>query len=190
METIIETARLRLRTWTDRDRKEFRRMNADPDVMKYLPAPLSGRESDLFLESIRSLMDRNGFGLWAVETRETGEFIGFTGLHPANFESPFTPCIEIGWRLKKDAWGNGYATEGARQCLEYGFRQAGLREICSFTSRLNIRSEKVMKRIGLIKRGEFDPPGLKPGDPLRPHVLYGITAKEYSALIYYGDGSA
>lgn len=113
----IETARLRLRDWQEADFELFSRMNADEEVMKFFPKTLSKEESDAFAKAIIAEIKENGFGLYAVEVKETNEFIGFIGFHRATFESDFTPCIEIGWRLKKEVWGRGYATEGAKACL-------------------------------------------------------------------------
>jgi ribosomal-protein-alanine N-acetyltransferase len=153
-------------------------MNADPAVMEYFPEPLSRRQSDGLVEAIEAGFEAHGFGLWALEVRATGEFIGFTGLAVPEFEADFTPAVEVGWRLARSAWGSGYATEAARAVLGFGFGEAGLTEIVSFTTSANHRSRAVMERIGMSHDPEddFDYPGMPMGHPLRPHVLYRIAA--------------
>src|SRR5689334_12753197 len=153
-------------------------MNADPRVMEFFPAPLSREESDALITRIEAGFDRHGFGLWALEVRETGEFIGFTGLAPPEFEAHFTPAVEVGWRLAAPAWGRGYATEAARAAIAFGFERAGLEEIVSMTSVLNERSRAVMERLGMSRdpADDFDHPGIPAGHPLRRHVLYRLSA--------------
>jgi ribosomal-protein-alanine N-acetyltransferase len=170
----LRTPRLTLRRWRDEDREPFAAMNADPRVMEFFVAPLSSGESDALVGRIEAGFDRDGFGLWALEVRETGEFIGFTGLAPPEFEAHFTPAVEVGWRLAAPAWGRGYATEAARAALGFGFERAGLEEIVSMTSAVNERSRAVMERLGMRRdpADDFDHPGVPPGHPLRPHVLY------------------
>ncbi|HUI29421.1 MAG TPA: GNAT family N-acetyltransferase [Candidatus Acidoferrales bacterium] len=179
MKCIIETERLCIRRWTDADRIEFRKMNSDPQVMEYFPNSLKSEESDQFLERIVKNMDENGYGLWAVETKKDRGFIGFTGFNLTTFRSDFTPCVEIGWRLRKEAWGKGYATEGARACLRYGFDEFQFTEVYSFTSLLNWRSIKVMERIGMERVREFDHPNIKEGHRLRRHVLFRLFRSDY-----------
>jgi RimJ/RimL family protein N-acetyltransferase len=151
-------------------------MNADPAVMEHFPGTLSRRESDALVERIEAGFEANGFGLWALEVRATGEFIGFAGLDVPEFEAHFTPAVEIGWRLARSAWGHGYATEAGRAALAYGFEQAGLEEIVSFTTVANRRSRAVMERLGMSHdpADDFDHPRLPPGHPQRLHVLYRI----------------
>jgi ribosomal-protein-alanine N-acetyltransferase len=146
--------------------------------MEHFPVKLSRGESDGLVERIEAGFEANGFGLWALEVRDTGEFIGFTGLAVPEFEADFTPAVEIGWRLARSAWGRGYATEAARAVLRFGFEEAELTEVVSFTAPANHRSRAVMERIGMSHdpRGDFDHPGLPAGHPLRPHVLYRIAA--------------
>lgn len=170
----IETSRLKLRDWKDSDLEPFRQLNADEEVMKFFPKTLSKEESDGFCQAIITEIKECGFGLYAVEMKETKEFIGFIGFHRATFESDFTPCIEIGWRLKKEAWGKGYATEGAKACLEYGFEELGFDEIFSFTADINEPSKQVMRKIGLGFVKEFDHPKVNPESMLRKHVLYYV----------------
>jgi len=146
--------------------------------MEHFPELLGRRQSDELVERVEAGFAEHGFGLWALEVRETEEFIGFTGLAVPEFEAHFTPAVEVGWRLARSAWGNGYATEAARAALQFGFEEAGLSEIVSFAVPANRRSRAVMERIGMSRdpRDDFDHPGLLPGHPLRPHVLYRIAA--------------
>ena len=118
----ITTDRLVLRRWRDEDREPFAALNADPDVMRYFPRPLARQESDGLVERIEARFEALGIGLWAVERREDGRFLGFTGLAPATFEAPFTPAIEVGWRYARSAWGHGYATEAGRAALRFRLR--------------------------------------------------------------------
>ncbi len=176
---IIETERLILRSWKSEDYIEFRKINADPEVMRYFPKVLDADESDQFAERIHADLKLNGYGLFAAEEKSSGSFIGFIGFKEANFEADFTPCVEIGWRLCKRAWGKGYATEGARACLANAFENFGLEAIYSFTATINRPSENVMKKIGMKKIGEFDHPRLEPTSPLLRHVLYRYEKKDY-----------
>ncbi len=177
---IIETPRLLLRTWKEDDLHTFRQMNADREVMRYFPATLTSAETDRFYNAIQTEFLTCGYGWYAVEDKENREFIGFIGLHRATFAADFTPCTEIGWRLKKEAWGKGYATEGAAACLNYGFNACKLSEIFSFTAEINQPSQRVMNKIGMRLSHTFDHPNVPDGHPLRRHVLYHITADDLS----------
>jgi RimJ/RimL family protein N-acetyltransferase len=170
------TERLLLRRWRAQDREPFAAMNADPVVMEHFPAPLSREESDAFVDRIEQQHEQRGWGLWALEVRETGRFIGFTGLAVPRFEAAFTPAVEVGWRLAREAWGLGYASEAARAAVAVGFGPVGLDEIVSFTAVANGRSRAVMRRIGMTHdvADDFDHPGLPEGHPLRRHVLYRL----------------
>lgn len=174
----MRTERLILRPWRDDDLEPFAVMNADPEVMEYFPSTLTREQSDAMVARITVGLREDGFGLWAVEVCETGRFAGFTGIVWQRFEAHFTPAVEVGWRLAREAWGNGYATEAARAALGHGFGTAGLEEVVSLTSRTNLRSQAVMRRLGMTHdpRDDFDHPLLEPGDPLRPHVLYRLSA--------------
>lgn len=172
---IIQTERLTIRKWTKADLLPFSEMNRDGEVMKYFPRPLTFSESELFFKKIVKHFDDHGYGLYALETLHDKHFIGFTGFNITNFESFFTPCIEIGWRIVSKEWGKGYATEAANACLEYGFSALAFQDVYSFTSVLNKRSEHIMKKIGLKKISEFDHPKLENDHPLSRHVLYSIT---------------
>lgn len=180
---VIRTGRLLLRRWLPLDRGPFAAMNADPEVMAHFPAPLSREQSDALIERIEAGFARHGFGLWALELRSTGAFAGFTGLAVPGFEAAFTPAVEIGWRLPRSAWGQGYATEAARAVLGFAFGDIGLAEVVSFTSTVNERSEAVMRRLGMAHdpADDFDHPRVPPGSPLRRHVLYRMTADRWRA---------
>ena len=144
--------------------------------MEYYPAPLTRAQSDAMVqERIASQFAERGYGLWAVEVPGVAPFIGYVGLQAPNFEARFTPCVEIGWRLAASRWGHGYATEAARAAVAFGFTEAGLEEIVSFTVPANCRSVAVMERLGMTYAGTFEHPNLRPGDALRTHVLYTLT---------------
>jgi RimJ/RimL family protein N-acetyltransferase len=182
---MIETERLLLREWRDADREPFARMNADPRVMEFFPATLTVEETAAMLERVRAHGERHGFGWWAAELKETGAFIGFIGLAVPYFEAHFTPCVEIGWRLAAEYWGRGLATEGARAALQYGFDVLGLREIVSFTVPANVRSRRVMEKLGMTRdpADDFDHPRIADGHPLRRHVLYRIVTNLHVASL-------
>jgi ribosomal-protein-alanine N-acetyltransferase len=167
---------LLLRGWREDDRAPFAALNADPEVMQHFPATLSRAESDALVDRIDAMFAEHGFGLWAVEVRASGEFIGFVGLAAWDFEAHFTPAVEVGWRLARSSWGHGYATEAAREAVTFGFDEAGLDEIVSFTSPGNTRSRAVMERLGMTRdpADDFDHPRLPVGHPLRRHVLYRL----------------
>jgi RimJ/RimL family protein N-acetyltransferase len=135
------------------------------------------------VQQIDAHFDRRGFGLWAVELLETRELGGFVGLSVPSFDAPFTPCVEIGWRLARLCWGRGYATEAARAALSFGFERLGLEQIVSFTVPANLRSRRVMERLGMHRdaAADFEHPGLPPGHPLRPHVLYRLDRECWAA---------
>ncbi|EAF1784388.1 N-acetyltransferase [Listeria monocytogenes] len=168
----FETERLIARDYLASDYLPFSQMNADEQVMKYFPARLTQNESNAFLDRIQEELKSLGYGLFAIEVKSMGEFIGFTGFHEATFEATFTPCTEIGWRLKLSAWNQGYATEAALGALAFAEEINTINEIYSFTAVLNKPSENVMKKIHLTKIATFEHPALVNGDPLKPHVLY------------------
>lgn len=177
----ITTPRLLLRPWKPEDLASFAAMNADQRVMEYFPATLSLDESKQAIDKYILHFKQYGFGWWAATLLDTGEFIGFVGLAHVNFTAPFTPAVEIGWRLAFDYWGKGYATEGAKAVLQYGFQVLNLDEIVSFTVVQNIRSQRVMERIGMHhdSKDDFDHPKLPEGHWLRRHVLYRLGASEW-----------
>ncbi len=178
MRPELRTARLILRHWRPEDREPFSILNADPVVMEYFPSPLSRTESDALADRIEAHFTKHRFGLWAVEIPSVSPFAGYVGLAVPSFQAHFTPCVEIGWRLARERWGKGYATEGARAVLAFGFDELKLDEIVSFTTASNLRSRRVMDRIGMTHSVEddFDHPALPEGHPLRPHVLYRIRS--------------
>ena len=175
----FQTERLRLRQWRDSDLEPFAALNANPKVMEFFPEPLSGHASNEMAETIRSLIKQRGWGFWAVEVKGAEPFIGFCGLHVPVAAMPFSPCVEIGWRLSFAHWGNGYASEAARGALDMGFQQLGLSEIVSFATVGNLRSRGVMERIGMTYSGEFEHPSLPESSPLRPHVLYRLQREQW-----------
>ena len=179
--TELSTDRLLLRQWRDSDPEPFAVMNADPAVMEHFPAPLTREQADELIDRASAAIDERGWGLWALEVRDTGEFIGFTGLSVPSFEAHFTPAVEIGWRLMKGAWGNGYATEAARAALAYGFGPADLDEIVSFTATTNLPSQRVMQRIGMThdEADDFDHVRLPAGHRLQRHVLYRMNRTQW-----------
>lgn len=173
---MLKTDRLLLRPWRSTDFEPFAHLNADPRVMKYFPKVLSREESDLLAQRLSKMIETQGWGLWAVSVLDGADFIGFIGLNRVDFQAPFTPAVEIGWRLAYDFWGKGYATEGALAAVHYAFEILKLSEIVSFTPPQNLRSRKVMERIGMKHdpKDDFDHPKLPQGHPLQRHVLYRL----------------
>jgi len=174
-EIFIETPRLILRQWQQADIEPYVLLNYDPEVAEFFPSTLTREETMAQIDRATNHIKQHGFGFFAVERKDNGEFIGFTGLSHPRFESHFTPCVEIGWRLSKANWGNGFATEAAKACLQFGFETLKIDEIFSFTAEHNIRSENVMKKIGMVKAGYFEHPSIAGGHPLKRHVLYKIS---------------
>lgn len=165
MSASILTDRLILRPWQDSDRMPFARMNADPCVMEFFPALLSRQQSDSLVNTIEAHFDTHGFGPLAAELRQDSTFIGCVGLNIPTFEAPFTPCVEIAWRLSAEYWGQGLATEAARAALRYGFQNLGLDQIVAFTVPVNARSRRVMDKLGMFHDSahDFDHPQLPQG---------------------------
>jgi RimJ/RimL family protein N-acetyltransferase len=174
----LVTDRLTLRQWRDADLPLFAALNADPEVMRYFPAPLTRTQSDEFAGYVHETIERQGWGLWAVEVTDGPAFIGFVGLNRVSFEEHFTPAVEVGWRLARSFWGHGYATEAAAAAVSFGFERLELDEIVSFTSSSNEPSIRVMRRLGMRHdaAGDFDHPRVPEGSPLRRHVLYRISS--------------
>ena len=174
--TELRTDRLIMRRWRDEEREPFAALVSDPEVQRYFPAPLSREEADAFVDQVQAEFDERGWSLWALEVAGTGRFIGYTGLEIPSFEEHFTPAVEVGWRLARDAWGQGYATEAARAAVAFGFGELGLDEIVSFTVPHNAPSRAVMVRLGMTRdpAEDFGHPGLPVGHPLRRHVLYRL----------------
>lgn len=175
MDTIyIKTDRLILRSWRESDRIPFAKMNGNRNVMKYFPKTLTEDESNAFIDRIVAEFEETGFGLYAVEIKETGEFIGYVGFHRFNFDVPFSPGWEIGWRISDRFWHKGYATEAARACLRHARENNLFNKLYSFTAVHNIPSENVMKRIGMNYEGTFMHPALSEGHWLKEHKFYSI----------------
>ncbi|RMX21014.1 N-acetyltransferase [Legionella jordanis] len=181
---ILSTTRILIREWQDSDSLAFITMNADARVMEHFPALLSPEETVAMISRIKAHITRYGYGLWAAELRETGEFMGFIGLNVPTFQSHFTPCVEIGWRLACAFWGRGLATEGAKAILDYGFEQFNLPEIVSFTSVTNLRSQRVMQKIGLhrCETDDFKHPALDAHHRLSEHVLYRLSQHQWQTF--------
>ena len=169
---FLETSRLILRQWEQKDHEAYIKLNADPEVMEFFPAVYTAEETLAQIGRLSGHINKYGYGFFAVERKDNHQFIGFTGLSHPGFESYFTPCVEIGWRLSKENWGQGFATEAASACLNFGLGTLDIKKIYSFTSVDNKRSEKVMKKIGMSHAGFFDHPSVASGHPLKPHVLY------------------
>jgi len=171
---MIETERLILKQWKETDGDPFIKMGLDKEVMHFFPNILSATESTNLIQRISSLINENGWGFWAVELKETHEFIGFIGLHNQPEQFDFSPCIEIGWRIATKFWKQGYATEGAKAALDYAFNVLNKDKVVSFTATVNKPSQAVMKRLGMQKVKNFNHPKLPDGHALQKHVLYEI----------------
>ncbi|MFI8607208.1 GNAT family N-acetyltransferase [Pseudomonas sp. NPDC077649] len=181
----IEThsPRLLLRAWRDADLPVFAALNADAEVMRHFPAPLDAAQSAQLLARIREHFEAHGYGFWALERRDTGELIGVTGLAQVGFDAPFVPAVEIGWRLARAHWRQGYASEAARAALAVAFERLGLEQVVSFTVPANLPSQAVMRAIGMQRdeSGDFRHPRVPDGHPLQPHVLYRIRRAQWEA---------
>ena len=177
----LRTPRLVLRPWRDDDLEPFAALNADGEVMKHFPAALAKNESDALVSRLKEHFDRHGFGLWAMEVPGLAPFIGFVGLNVPSYEAPFMPAVEIGWRIAREHWGRGFATEGARAALQFGFETLGLEEIVAMTTPANVRSLRVMKKLGMhrAESDDFDHPKVPDGHPLKRHVLYRLGRDEW-----------
>ncbi|HEU4718851.1 MAG TPA: GNAT family N-acetyltransferase [Bacteroidia bacterium] len=172
---LFSSARLSFRAFSETDIGAFARLNADPDVMRYFPSVMTKEESRAAAKRITGHFEKYGYGYYSVFEKATEEFIGLIGFGHPQFESWFTPCVEIGWRMNKAFHGKGYATEGALACFGYGKKNFALSTVFSFTAVINKPSENVMKRIGMEKEGGFDHPLIAESSPLRRHVLYRIN---------------
>ena len=185
MASIIEfeTSRLRMRQWRESDRAPFAAMNADPAVMEFFASPPSPAAGDASIDAWQAQFAAQGWSNWAVELRESSEFIGFTGLSVPRRTFSFSPCVEVGWRLARQFWGRDFATEAARAALRVAFERLSLSEIVSFTAVGNLRSRAVMERIGMRNTNQdFEYPGIVEGHPLRLHCLYRITRAEWASM--------
>ena len=172
MKEHIVTPRLLLREWEPTDLEPFAALNADPRVMEFFPSPLSAGQTRQFYERIVGEFAACGYGLYAVQRKAEGDFIGYVGLHRIGFSADFTSGVEVGWRLSAEVWGRGYAPEAAAACLLHARDALRLERVVSFTALPNVRSQRVMQKIGMERVGEFDHPALPPDDWLCLHVLY------------------
>jgi RimJ/RimL family protein N-acetyltransferase len=181
MALLLETPRFLLRPWHDADLPLFRDMNADPEVMEFLPSVADAKETAAQAARIRLHFDRHGFGPWAVQEKFGEDFLGFVGLLVVGFQAHFTPAVEVAWRLRRQAWGRGVATESAGGALDFAFGKGGLAEIVSFTVPANRRSRAVMERLGMQWQPaeDFDHPALPEGHALRRHVLYRLKSADW-----------
>jgi len=179
MNYLFSTTRLGFRKWSNNDLTDLAKLCADPEVMRYFPSTLNKSEAQNFIDRLIDHHEKNGHTYYLVELLSTQEFIGFIGLAYQEYESYFTPCVDIGWRLKKEAWGNGYATEGAEACLKHAFQNLKIEEIYSTTTHNNQPSEKVMQKIGMKKMDNFVHPKIASDHPLQPMVVYKITSSEW-----------
>ncbi|HMA15550.1 MAG TPA: GNAT family N-acetyltransferase [Kiloniellaceae bacterium] len=183
----LATGRLLLRPWRDGDLAPFAALNGDPEVMAHFPKTLTPAESDAMAGRIQAALAERGFGWWAAEAPGVAPFIGFIGLSVPDFGAHFLPpghrVVEVGWRLARPFWGRGYATEGAREALRFGFEALGLAEIVAFTTTTNARSQAVMRRLGMRHdpADDFDHPKLPPGHRLRRHLLYRLRSAQWRA---------
>ncbi len=180
---ILETNRLILRLWQEDDFEPLAALSADPRVMAHYPKTLTRSEVGVFFDRIRAHQGSYGYGLYAVERKDQPGCIGYIGLLTTDFSADFTPATEIGWRLAFDHWGQGFATEGAKAVLAYGFSELHLPEIVSFTAMGNVASCRVMEKIGLVRNvsDDFDHPNLPEGHSLRRHVLYRLSDQSWRA---------
>ena len=174
-EYIFKSERLGFRNWRNEDLEEFAILNSEEEVMKHFPKILSKKEVEKFIEKLRNHFAKNGYTYYATEILETKEFIGMIGLAFQEYKTNFTPAIDIGWRLKRNAWGKGYATEGAKRCLEYAFNELEINKIISVCTIKNKKSENVMRKIGMTKRGEFNHPELINHPEYENHLCYEIS---------------
>lgn len=172
----LRTDRLLLRPWRQADLEPFSELNGDPEVMRYFPHPLTRKESDNLAYTISAYIENRGWGLWAAEVVRGPRFIGFVGLSEPNFDAHFMPAIEVGWRLAREHWGYGYATEAALAAVDFGFGTLGLDQVVAMIAVTNARSRRVAERLGMTRDplDDFDHPRV-PAGPLRRHVLYRLA---------------
>jgi RimJ/RimL family protein N-acetyltransferase len=176
----LSTDRLLMRRWLDSDREPFAALNGDSETMRFFPQTMDRTASDALVDHIESRFEDQGYGLWALEVVDTGQFIGFTGLNPMPDGTPGAGGLEAGWRLAKSAWHHGYATEAAKAALVVAYERLGLDEIWSMTSVLNKPSIAVMLRLGMSEATKFDHPRIQEGHVLRLHVAYRLTSAEFA----------
>lgn len=181
-EYLFKTDRLGFRNWTEDDLTEFAKINSDLEVMEHFPKPLTKKETAGFIDRLKKHYQENGYNYFATEILESRELIGFIGLAFQDYETDFTPAVDIGWRLKKNVWGKGYATEGAKKCLEFAFEKLNLDKVISTCTEMNSKSENVMKKIGMEKIGRFKHPKLKEYPEFENCICYGINKNVWQQL--------
>ncbi|NJB72913.1 RimJ/RimL family protein N-acetyltransferase [Saonia flava] len=174
-EYIFKSERLGFRNWNETDLTEFSKLNADMKVMEHFPKPLTKNQTAKLIQRFKNHYEKNGHTYFATDILESGELIGFIGLAFQDYKTDFTPAVDIGWRLKKSSWGNGFATEGAKKCLEFAFNQLKINYVISTCTEKNYKSENIMKKIGMEKIGEFDHPELNEYPEYKKCVCYGIN---------------
>ncbi|HEY1728595.1 MAG TPA: GNAT family N-acetyltransferase [Candidatus Baltobacteraceae bacterium] len=177
MTPLIETPRMRLRSWTQADFDPWARLNADPRVMEFFLRTYDRDESVASAQLIQVELEHDGYGWFVAEVKDRFPFAGVIALQDIPFQAKFTPAYEIGWRFLPEAWGYGYATEGARAALDLAFNRLGWREVVAMTAKINLRSQRVMERLGMTydPTADFEHPKIPEGHRLRPHVLYRIA---------------
>jgi RimJ/RimL family protein N-acetyltransferase len=179
MSIQLETSRLILRPWKESDLKPFYALNANTEVMRYFPHCLTREQSNALAHKFQRMIETQGWGFWAVELKQGGNFIGFTGLNALPSQFTFSPCTEIAWRLEQKYWGNGFATEAATACLNFAFDSLKLNQGVAFTAVQNTKSQAVMQRLGMQFKDYFDHPALDNSSPLQRHVLYQIDTAQF-----------
>lgn len=172
---LFRSERLGFRNWNSNDLSVFSKINADPEVMEHFPKLLTHRETEAFIERLQEHFQKHGYTYYATDVLETGELIGFIGLAYQDYKTSFNPATDIGWRLKKSVWGNGYATEGAKRCLKFAFEELGLSRIIATCTLDNFKSEHVMKKIGMYKQGVFKHPKLSDYAEFEKCIWYEIN---------------
>lgn len=182
MSYLFTSQRLGFRPWTTDDLDNMAVINADPEVMRYFPKTYDVKGTRDFIERMHTEFSNNGFCYFATEILETQELIGFIGLFEQSFEAEFNPCVDIGWRLSKKEWGKGYATEGAKACLDFGFTTMELSIIMAICPVINVPSENVMKKIGMEKQLTFKHPNLQGYPRIEDCFMYSIDKQSWVAM--------
>ncbi len=182
-EYIFKSERLGFRNWKKSDLTEFAKMNSDLSVMEHFPKPLTKSETAELIDRLKNYYNKNTYTYFATEIITSGEFIGFIGLAFQEYKTDFTPAVDIGWRLKQSAWGKGYATEGAKKCLDFAFNKLNIDRVISICTELNSKSENVMKKIGMKKIQEFRHPKLKEYPKYEKCICYQISKNEWTVTI-------
>ena len=180
----LETERLILRPWIDSDVEPFAALNADKDVMEFFPKLMTREETEAMVARVKARYAEDSFCFWATQEKKSGDFIGFVGLGRPSFEAQFIPCVEIGWRLARRYWGNGYAPEAAKEVLRDGFERGKLQEIVALTAVLNTKSRRVMEKLSMHRdpQDDFLHPALEDGHHLKPHVLYRLSSDDWNKI--------